>query len=265
MEGADGDHGHIAAGDLTGHDRLQAGDHIGAEDDRVDRVLRLGTVCLLAFDGHAQAVGHRHGGAAADVEVACGNGPHVLTEDDVGPHDLVPEPVVEHGPRTLAGLLTGLEDHDDSSRPQVSVCDEVFGEVEPDGDVGVVSAAVHDLRGRSVGKSALCGGGVVKAGVLGDRQSVDVGTVADDGPVAVLDHGDDSGSPEGVCLQAEGSETGGDLGGGVRLLHRQFGSAVEVFVVGNRLVEIGADRRAQSGVERHDVLSAVVWCHLGRN
>lgn len=129
------------------------------------------------------------------------------------------------------------------------MCDEVLGEVEADCDVSVVAAAVHDLRRLAVGKSAVRRGGIVESGVLADRQSVDVGTVADDRTVAVLDHGDDSGSAEGVGLQSEGLESGSDLCGGVRLLHGQLGSAVEVLIVGDRLVEIGTDRRAEGGVE----------------
>src|SRR5699024_4719344 len=159
VEGPDGDHGHIPAGDLPGDHGLQAGDHIGAEDDRVDGVLRLGTVGLFASDRDLDAVGHGHGRALAGVDVAGPTGPHVLAVDDFGADDLVPESVVEHGACALPGLLAGLEEHDHGARPQLAVLDEVLGQVEPDGDVGVMSAAVHDRGPLALGQHALGGGG----------------------------------------------------------------------------------------------------------
>src|SRR5690625_1352655 len=107
VEGADGDHGHIAAGDLPGDHGLQAGDHIGAEDDRVDGVLRLGAVGLSASDRDLDAVGHGHGRALAGVDVSGSTGPHVPAVDDFGADYLVPESVVEHGACARSGLLSG--------------------------------------------------------------------------------------------------------------------------------------------------------------
>lgn len=85
----------------------------------------------------------------------------------------------------------------------------------------VVAARVHDARDL---------GRVLEAGVLGDRQGVDVGAGEHRGTGAVLDHPDDAGVADPVHCAADALELLGDASGRRVLLGAEFGMSMELGV-----------------------------------
>src|ERR1700721_2289649 len=69
---------------LAGGEVLEVGDDLRADDERVDRVLRLGDVAAAAVDDDLEDVAGGHHRAGADRDLAEGEpGPEVLAEHPV--------------------------------------------------------------------------------------------------------------------------------------------------------------------------------------
>ncbi len=129
------------------------------------------------------------------------------------------------------------------------------GRLECDRDVGVVAASMHHPGRRVVGQRPLGGRGVVGAGVLLDRQPVDVGPVGDDRSVTVFHGGHDSGPAADEGVVAVALHEGPDRGGGGVLPHRELGGPVKVLVELDGGVEVGVEVLQQYLIDGHDVLS----------
>ena len=155
----------------------------------------------------------------------------MLAEHDVGLRVAVEDPVVEHCARPGAVLLGGLDQHDERSRPFVTLGDESLDGADHRGHVHVVSAGVHDGNGRPRGVDALRSAGVRQTRLLLDRQCVHVGPHPHHRAVAVAQDADDTGDPDALFdLEAQVAQVLGGDARGARLLEREFRMLVQVDV-----------------------------------
>ena len=169
-------------------------------------------------------------------------GPAVQRQGEVGLGEPGVEPVVEHRPGAVDGLLGRLADQDHGPRPAVPMIRQPAGGADEAGHVDVVPAGVHhaDLTPGLVACLHLAGVG--QPGLLDDRQRVHVGADQHDRPVAVLQDADD----------AELADARRHLGAGFRqlvgdplrrfdLLERELGVGVQVRVEGDQLRQARGD------------------------
>ena len=141
------------------------------------------------------------------------------------------EAVLKHGAGALPRLLGRLEDHHQGPRPLVLHRGEAAGGADPGRHVRVVPARVHDaaLDPGGAGGADLAREG--EAGLLGDGERVHVGAQQQDRAGPVLHYRDDAGLADARGdLEAEFLRLGGELGGGLDLLHRQLGIGMEVAI-----------------------------------
>ena len=155
--------------DVARDDRMQRRDDVGADQHRVDALVRSGGMAALAGDLDVDAVARGQQRAGADGELADGDARHVVHAVDLLDAPALHQAVVHHGLAAGAALLGRLED-DDGGAVEVARLAQILGGAQQHGRVPVVAAGVHVARRL---------GGVGQAGDLRHGQRVHVGAHAD--------------------------------------------------------------------------------------
>ncbi len=238
----------IQGRDVAGCDGLEGADAVSGGNDRIAREVGISGVGLGAGDGDDKVVGSGEERAGASGDDSDGQlGPAVEGVDgfDGRPDDAaIKDAVVAESESARAAFFGGLKKEGDGAG---AVRD--FGEDASDtqqvGSVPVVPAGVH---------FSLVGRGVVKPGLLVDRQRVDIGTQGD--WVELLGGRDGSGEVSGdagaACEAGDmrdihRGEFACDHPAGAALLVPEFGMAVQVTADRNEGREFGGDQGVQSG------------------
>jgi hypothetical protein len=155
----------------------------------------------------------------------------VLSQGNVGGWDAREQAVVDHSLRTVAGLLGGLEQHEQGAVPLARVIGHEPGHAEQAGNVDVVTAGVGDRYLAAIGVPCGRGARVIRAGFLFDRQCVHVRPQQHGRPVAVGQHADHAGAPDAFLDRiAVLPQLPGDAAGGAVFLVGQLGVLVQVLV-----------------------------------
>ena len=239
VDKADGENGGLLRIDLAADDGLRDEDKFGSEDDRVLSRFRSGSVPADAADGDTDS--GRAGEKRSTFE-GDGSGGDVVRvvfgEDEIGTAEALVEVVGEHGAGAVDGFFRGLADEDHGTVPLRFAFGELASGAEEDGHVDVVPAGVHDSDVLALSIGGVNGRGVVEAGLLFDGERVHVAADEKARAGAVLKDGDDA-----VCLGAififaymlshcvaELAEFGGEEGGGLLFVVREFWSAVKVLI-----------------------------------
>ena len=217
--------------DVAGHDRLQLVDDLRADQDAVDRLVRLGGVRAAALDVDIDAVGRRHHRTGPDGEFAERDAGEVVHPVDLLDAEPLHHAVLDHLAAAAAALLGRLEDHHGGAGEIARLGQVARGAQEHRG-VAVVAAGVHLARhGRLVRQ-------VVR---LDDRQGVHVGAQPDHLAAVALgaaDDADHAGAADAGhhLVAAEGAQLVGDRRGGAVDVELQFGMGVQVVPPGGDLV-----------------------------
>lgn len=165
---ADGDDGGLVGADLARDDGLQGVDDFGGNHNGIVAALGHGAMARGAADVDAEPVGvcHARAGLAA-------HGAGVDFAPDVrgiGAVDAVEHAGADHELGALAVFLAGLEYDADLAVNVIGHVTQNLQRAEHHGDVAVVAAGMH---------TAIVDAGELLAGLLGDRQGVDVGAQQD--------------------------------------------------------------------------------------
>ena len=240
---------------LAAHDRLQRGDDVRRDDDRVGAVPRIPAVRLLALHQDPVVISARVR-AARHVE----NVVHQILGADVQRETRIHRRVGEHSflhHQLRSALLTlrrtflgGLEHELHRPRELGADACEHLGHPHQDRDVRVVPAGVHDPHLSAV-VAALRGGGKRKLHPFRDRQRVHVGAQEHDWPrFAALQESDHAGMRDtGRDVDAERSEMIGDELRGAHLTVAQLRMLMNVTPPCHDLRLDGADPRLYLGGE----------------
>ncbi len=216
---------------VASDDRLQRDDDVGADQHRIDALVRVGGMAALAMDQHVQSIRCRHQRPRPQSEGADRHAGAIVHAVDLLDVPAVHHAVLDHRLAAGAALFGRLED-DDRSAVEVARLAQVLGGAQQHGGVAVVAAGVHlarDFRG------------VGQAGVLQDRQRVHVGAHADDfagAGLAALDDADDAGPADARhdLVAAEGFELLGDDAGGTVNVVEQLRVLVQIAAPGGDFV-----------------------------
>ena len=147
--------------------------------------------------------------------------------------------VVEHAAGALAALFGRLTDEHDRARPADLVAGQILGHADQVGHVDVVAAGVHHADRRAVLVLHLDLRGVGQAGVLDDRQRIEIGPQHQRRPGAVLEHAHDAVAADaGVHFDAGLFPELGQPGGGFLFLRGQLRLLVQVAVKFNQLAGV---------------------------
>ena len=148
---------------------LQGMHHVGRDDDRIHRGMRLCRVAAHALDHDVPAVARRHRRAGAKAELVHRHARHVVDAEHGITGKAVEQAVLHHGARAgVAAFLGRLEDEHHGA-VEVAVRGQVLRRAQQHGGVPVMAAAVH---------AAADGEPVREAVVLGHGQRVHVGAQA---------------------------------------------------------------------------------------
>ncbi len=220
MEGSDGHHRRRQRPDLAADDRLQSGDDLGADIDRVPARMRRRAMRAYSVDGDVDAVG---GAVHQRIGAAHGPGAHsridVEGERVIGPGEAGVEAVGEHRPGAADPLLGGLGDEQDRSAPPVLRGRQLAGGADQRGDVDVVAAGMHHRHFEPVDPGLAGRRGISETGLLLHRQPVHVGADQHGRPFAVAHDRDHARSADAFRhRRALGAQRLGEDPGGSVLL-----------------------------------------------
>ena len=168
-------------------------------------------------------------GPARVPTVPAGNGQHVLGHRHIDRSDELGEPVLDHAPGAVGGLLRGLEQGDQRAGPLLLGPCHQSGGAEQAGDVHVVSAGVHHRVAVRRTVWVLAYGRPV---ALADRQRVHVGAQQHGRAVAVAQRSPTTPVPPmPSCTSTAGvAQPRGHVAGRAVLLVRELGVGVQVAV-----------------------------------
>jgi hypothetical protein len=191
----------------------------------------------------------------------------MLGEDVVRPSEAFVEVVVQHGARAIDGLFGGLTDQHQRAMPTALLRRHALGKSEQHGHVDVVPAGVHDAHVCALGIGGSGVTRVLEAGLFLDRQPIHVGAHQQSLARTILQDGDEAVRLRFVPIAAhalgdfvaELAQICSQLRGGLALLVRQLGVAVQVLVgieqrrhqrVHSRIFLLGREWQAGECVER---------------
>ena len=238
------DHGIERVG-LAAHDGLQIENDPGREHDGIDGDVRCGTVAALAL--YEQINGVRIGECQAFrvADDAGGlSGVGVQSQGEVGFGEALIEAVFEHHAGTGPDFLRRLGDEHQRARPLLLEGGHHAGRTDPRSHVNVVAAGVHDAVFNSEAILHPNLAGIRNAGLLRDRQGVDVGAEEYDGAGSVLQNADDAGAADLLGdLEAEFLQFLGKAGGGLHFQERELGVRVQVLVKSDEILGFAVELR----------------------
>ena len=139
--------------------------------------------------------------------------------------------VLQHRRRAAAALFGRLADHHERALPAVAVFGHQARRARPRRHVNVVPARVHHRRRLSAGVPHDDRAGKRQAGLLFDRERVELGAKHDGRPGAILHDRDDARAADaGRDVEAEGFRARGQFRRGLRFLKRQLWMLMKVDV-----------------------------------
>ena len=213
----------MQCGDLTGNDLLQGNHNVRGNVDGVHALFRSGAVAAHALDlqheavegGHA-AAGNHYQSAGRDLGIQ--DGADVAAEHGI---HAVHDSLFNGDGGALAQLLSGLEHKADVALELLAVLLEHPQGTQQHGRMGVVAAGMH---------AALMLGGVGNAGILLNRQRVDVRTQQHRlAGLSALDLANDAGVLLILLIgDAQPVQLGGDIGLGLGQIKAYLGDLVQV-------------------------------------
>ena len=216
--------------DVPRHQRLQRRHDLGPDDDRVDRVLRLGAMSALPANGDGETIGGGH----------CRTGAHLDHTDrrvlvDVDAEGRIDLRILQHARfdhrlgATGGQFLRRLEEEFHRTGKVVATLQQQSRRAQEHGGVGVVTAGVHDAgRLRSV----------VDLVLFKDRKRIHIGAQQDCWPIAALAAADETGHAGlgytgAHVFDAEGAQPVRHDAGRAEFLVSQFRMLVQITPVGD--------------------------------
>lgn len=127
---------------LARHDRLQRQHDMRGNQDRVDRIVRLGGMAAAAVDGDLERVGGGHDTAFTGGETADRKPRLVVHAVDFLDPEFLHHAVVDHRQRAGAALFRRLEDDRDRTLEIAGLC-KVLGRPEQHRGVAVMAAGMR--------------------------------------------------------------------------------------------------------------------------
>ena len=245
MHFGDGQHHGVERRDVAAHDGLQGEDHRGERLDGAGALLRVPGMGALGVqrDLELHAAGHHRlradgdlSGGVVRVVMRADDGLHVIRR--AGFHDLA---------GAQAHLLGRLEDDLHAACDAVAVIGQPERRAQKPGHVQVMAAAVHHAGVHRAER---------QAGVLGDRQAVDVGAQRDARSRHLsLDERDDAGLQRRVeHIYAMPAQQTGQIRAGLDLLEAAFGMLMQIMPYADQLVR-------DPDMFDHDLRSFPARCH----
>ena len=179
----------------------------------------------------------------------------MLGQGHVGNGNALEQAVVDHSLRPVAGFLGRLEGRQQGPAPLVTVIGHELDHAEQAGHVHVMAAGVGYRDLMTLGVLRGGGAGVVRAGVLLDRQRVQFGRKQHRGPGATGKDAHDSRPADArsdraaILVQLPGDALGRavllvrQLGMLMQILVERFLAGLEAVVTGQDLLETAHNRR----------------------
>ena len=128
--------------DAARGDGLQGEHDLGADDHRIDAVMRHRRMAALTFDGDRDLVGGGHQGSLAQHELPDRHPRPIVHAVDLLDAEPVHQSVVDHRHRACAALFSRLED-DDGVAGKVAGLSQTPRGAEQHRRMAVVTAGVH--------------------------------------------------------------------------------------------------------------------------